>query len=529
MESSQTIKLIFLLIVMSSGRAGPALSDSALNTPERCASLQRMDFASLEDAPTQVISAQIGQVEGAGATQYCEVQAYIAPTVGVAVRLPLKRWNKKLLQLGCGGHCGSTAHIHRCNSALARGYACVVTDGGHRSSGNQALWAYNNWQGQIDYFIRASHVTALAGKAIVARYYGERPRHSYFMGCSAGGREAMMQAQRFPWDHDGIIAGCPSLSQTTIRMNLLWSQRALSDVDRRPLFSRTEIEALHQAVISRCDMIDGIKDGVLEDPRTCDFDPALLQCHSGKHNGCWSAAQVDAVKKVYRGATSSDGNNIIQPGALMGSEKTWSDWFLGTEETGMSAFIQEAFRYYAFVPNPGVSWRLEDFDFDHDYQRLTLADSLYAASNPDLRRFKAAGGKLLAYAGWNDAAGMPLPVIDYYEASEKIMGGRAIMQEFFRLFMIPGMDHCGGGDGASTIDYLHYLDRWVEQGSPPDELQSYRLLERDAPPANNDVEFPPDARTIEFSRPVYPYPVTARYRGYGDPKDASSFTASHPE
>jgi feruloyl esterase len=495
---------------------------------DMCAALGRVDFSGTIDAPTQIVSARVAGGDANPTERHCEVQGYVAPNVGFVIWMPLARWNGKLLQLGCGGHCGSTSHIIRCTNALKRGYACAVTDGGHQSSSAQALWAYNNWQAQIDYFLRANHVTTLAARSVLSRYFDGPVRHSFFIGCSAGGREALMQAQRFPWDHDGIVAGCPSLNQTDIRMNLLWTQRAFSDAKGHPIITRTDVERLHKAVVAECDSIDGLKDGLLEDPRNCRFDPSTLLCRSNENAECFTRSQVEAIRKAYQGARTSDGQQIVLPGPMPGSEKTWTHWFLAPHQTGMTAFVQEAFRYYGFNPSPGVNWRVADFDFDRDYKRLSLSESLFAATNPDLRRFKSAGGKLIAYTGWNDAAGMPLPIIDYYESAQKLAGGPAQTQDFFRLFVIPGMNHCGGGDGAFAIDFLKHLEDWVEDGVAPDKLLSYHVSLDPSHPLLSEgmVNFPLIPGTVKFSRPIYPYPTTVRYRGSGDPNLASSFVAA---
>jgi feruloyl esterase len=409
---------------------------------------------------------------------------------------------------------------------------------GHQSTDGDAIWAYNNPQAEIDHGYRAGHVAALAGKAIVERYYGQNPRKSYFIGCSTGGRQAMMEAQRFPWDFDGIVAGAPSLSLTGVHMNLLWANRALIGETGEPVLKRADIDLLHKAVVAKCDLNDGIKDGLIGDPRACAFDPAVLRCTTARTSDCLSAKQIEAVKRIYSGPVTSKGEPIYVGGAFVGSEQTWLDWFKGgpaSRPGGIYNFVREEFRYSAFDPNAGPGWKPEDFDFDRDYKRLGVAEGLSSAVNPDLRRFKAAGGKLLAYMGWTDITGMSA-VADYYETAEKTSGGRAATQSFFRLFAIPGMDHCTGGEGAFAVDYLGYLETWVEKGQPPEKLISAHVEIHDLRPDNPDYsqelmrrsEFPLDPATIEFSRPVYPYPTIAKYLGRGDPGNAASFGPVEP-
>jgi len=528
-----TAALATLLALLSTAdRSG---AESVIDVASRCSALANVDFSGILDAATRVTEAESVEQSGSGANS-CQVSGYIAPTVGFLLVLPTN-WNGKLLQFGCGGFCGQ-AVPSSCADAARRGYACVTSDNGHRSTAADALWAYNNPQAEIDHAYGGMHVTTLASKAIVERYYGKTTRKSYFMGHSTGGRLAIMAAQRFPWDFDGIIAGVPSLSVTGIHMNLLWGNRAFTDETGDPLFKQVDLDALHRRVVAKCDLHDGVADGLIGDPRACAFDPSEMRCTSGSTKQCLTERQVEAVRKIYAGASTSKGEPIYMPGALRGSEHTWLDWF-STLFTGNPRatynFVQEEFRYSAFRVDPGPTWKPEDFDFDRDRKRLGMADALADAVNPDLRKFKAAGGKLIAFAGWSDAAGMPLHAVDYYEAVERTMGGRAATQDFFRLFAIPGMEH-GLGEGAAAVDWLTYLEAWVETNHPPDRLVGFHVRTDDLDRASPDyyqtvsrrAEFPLDPATIEFARPIYPYPVLTRYLGQGDPKDAANFGPMEP-
>jgi hypothetical protein len=472
----------------------------------------------------------------------CQVVGYVAPSVGFVLALPATNWNGKLIQLGCGGFCGSvepgSTIPFDCDDPLRRGYACIVSDNGHRSS-RGALWAYDNLPAEIDHAYRGVHVTALAAKAIVERFYGRAAQKSYFMGSSTGGRQGLIAAQRFPWDFDGIVAGVPSLSVAGIHMNLLWGNRVFTNAAGKPLLSLANLETLHQAVLAECDLNDGIKDGLIGDPRECLFDPAQITCGVGKQNGCLSPSQVEIVNRIYGGAVTSRGEPLYMPGALKGSERTWIDWF-STPFPGdphfIRDFVREEFRYSAFHPDPGPTWQANSFDFDRDHTRLGVMESLYAAVNPDLRKFKAAGGKLIVFAGWSDAGGMPLHAVDYYETTERVMGGRDSTQDFFRLFAIPGMGHAYG-EGAFVVDWLSYLEAWAEQSRPPNQLLSLhvKLDDLDLTKARDRVvlyrrmAYPMDPALIEFERPVYPYPTRTKYRGHGDPRNAASFEPATPE
>jgi len=498
----------------------------------QCQSLQSTDFSGIPDALTQVIEAK-SVAASDNRVEYCEVRGYVAPSVKFQLRFPPEHWNGKLLELGCGGACGSTEHISGCDDPLRRGYACAVSDGGHPSSGIDGEWLYNRPQAGIEFWVTASHLTALASKAIVTRYYKEQPKKAYFMGCSAGGIQAMNEAERFPWDFDGIVAGGPALSLTGVWMNMVWVNRALTGKNSEPILGQPEIKRLHQAVLDKCDMNDGVRDGVIGDPRNCHFDPAALLCSAARPKECLTGPQVEAAQKIYAGPRTSTGEQIVVPSPLRGSELTWLDFFGGSEmaPTPFYHYVGEYFRYYFFQPNPGPSWKPGDLNFDRDFKRFGIAELTEPAISPDLRRFKAAGGKLLSYTGWNDPVEGVLRTVDYYETAEKIMGGRSATQDFFRLFVIPGMDHCSGGDGPFAVDYLSSLEAWVERGKAPEKLVGFHVkledLKFDNPQDLQEMarrqEFPLDPATVVFSRPVYPYPIRTKYLGRGDPNDAASF------
>lgn len=437
----------------------PATAAMLATGSAACTRLASLDLSTLIDAPTQILGARPTEAASTRPAS-CEVTGYVAPSVGFVVTLPAEHWNEKLIQLGCNGYCGSldpgSTIPFDCDTTVRRGYACIISDNGHRSGGD-ALWASNNLQAQIDHGYRGVHVTSLAGKAIAEHYYGRAPHRSYFMGSSTGGRLGLIAAQRFPWDFDGIVAGVPSISITGLLMNRIWANRALIEDTGRPRLSQADLDLLHRAVLAKCDLNDGITDGVIGDPRDCTFDPGELRCRnleSGR--ACLTSEQLDVVDKVYSGAVTARGEPIYMPGALKGSEETWQDSFsrmLSDNPKLAHDYAREWFRYGAFDSNPGPAWQPEEFDFDSDYKRFGIAEALSAAVNPDLRKFKARGGKLLAFAGWSDASGMPLHAVDYYETVERVIGGRTETQDFFRLFVLPGMGHLFG-DGAFVVDWL---------------------------------------------------------------------------
>jgi hypothetical protein len=532
-----------LFVMITTALPGFASSESQgveNSASARCVALRNADFSRLADAVTEVASSTLTS-SAADSLDYCEVQGYVAPSIKFRLRLPTSGWNGKIIELGCGGTCGTTEHILNCNGPLRRGYACIVSDGGNSSSGDDVKWAYNRPQAVIDYLVRASHVTAIAGKAITERYYNKLPQRSYFMGCSGGGLQAMSEAEWFPWDFDGIVAGDPDLSLSEDWMNLVWANRAFIGDGAASLLSQTDLEILHKAVVAKCDLNDGVKDGLIGDPRMCKFEPEELACTTDKKGGCLSTSQIEAVRKIYGGPITATGKELAMPHVFKGSELSWLEFFGGSnnEPTSMYKYTAEWFRYYLFQPNPGPTWTVKDFDFERDYQRFGLAE-LTEPVNADLRRLKNRNGKLLLYTGWNDPVAGVGRTVDYYESAEKIVGERARTQEFFRLFVVPGMNHCSGGDGPFAIDYLTYLETWVEKGVAPDKvIGSHVRLEDlidEAGKGDQDagrkimrrLEFPLDPTTVEFSRPIYPYPTQTKYMGHGDPKLETSFGPALP-
>lgn len=497
----------------------------------RCSGLRAADLSGIEDAPTRVTRASLIAARDAVPAN-CRVQGYVAPQVGFEIRLPITEWNGKFLMLGCGGMCGELfTERGACDSPLQRGYACIVSDMGHRGRPDDgALWAYNNVQAEIDFAYRATHVATLAGKAIARRYYGTAPAKSYFMGCSQGGRQGLVSVQRFPWDFDGVIAGAPAIQLVSLPSLLLnyhlWESARGGEGHR--VLSPSVIQRIHAAATEKCDLDDGVKDGIIGDPGACRFRPDELVCKRGSRTeNCITALQAEAAAKLYAGAISSAGETLY-PGAAIGSELQWIQ-MLERMRSGIDKSPEVDFvRYMTFVPDPGPSWEPSEYDIDRDHKRAAMMEALLFASNPDLRRFKALGGKLIVYVGWNDQGPTPASIIDYYETVERTMGGRAATQEFFRLFMLPGVNHCYGGIGADAVDFLSYLEDWVERARAPDKILSARMKQPEPGFIYPYREFPSDSTGVEFTRPVYPYPQRAVYKGSGDPDDAENFHAVEP-
>jgi len=526
---------ILLGMVMQAATATGWAQPTPVDDAAHCQAVGAADFSNIVDAPTQVSEArlvkdvagllgdpgELGRFFGmdkltkafGNVQPTCRVSGYVSPNVGFVLLLPVSNWNGKFLHVGCGGWCGSTAFVPLA-CASHPGYACIGTDMGHTGEGG--LWSRNNLQAQIDFSYRATHVATLAGKAIVERYYAAAPNKSYFMGCSTGGYQGMVEAQRFPWDFNGIIAGAPDMDESDLAVRGVWLKRNFIGKDGKPVLSPDDVRLLHEAVLAKCDMDDGVKDGIVSAPYSCAFDPAELECKVGRHAGCLSPVQVQAVKNIYGRPISSNGEPISSRGVFPGSELAWAESFSNT-------WGDDFFKDTALLSIPGTEWKYTDFDFDKDYKRSGIG-VLYADTNPDLRRFKAAGGKLLSYQGGNDTLEIPGAVFDYYETVEKTIGGRAATRDFYRLFMIPGMNHCGGGDGAFAFDYLSYLEAWVEHGKAPDVMIGAHVTGLGKYGAAL-LKMPLDPATpVSFTRPVYPYPQHAKYKGSGDSKDAANFT-----
>ena len=553
METSTLSALSALIVSISIlGTANTSWANGAgdKNWSTQCEAMVRANFSSIADAPAEVTSASPLEATDK-MPALCQVQGYVWPQVKFRLGLPAHNWNGKFFEVGCNGGCGDTGSFEvprMCGAPLQRGYACIAFDGGHVGEG---VWAVNNLQAQVDFGYRGAHVTAVAGKAIVQHYYGKPPTYAYFCGCSTGGRMALVEAQRFPWDFNGIISGAPWINDTDSAMNIVWANRVLRGSDGKPAVTRNDLKVVHEAALARCDLDDGVKDGVIGYPIACKFDPHELVCKANPHSGCLSQAQADAISKVYDGPRNSKGEKLYVSGAAIGSEMGWIDEaldYIRSDDTpgGSESWALSYFRYMT-IPPGGPNWQLTDFDFDRDYKLFGggVQESLLNAANPDLRKFKAAGGKLLIYQGWNDQSDLPQMTLDYYEMVIKAMGGNASTMDFARLFMIPGMLHCTGGDGAFAIDYLSYLEDWVERGRPPDKMigshvDDFYLARLGGGSGDSDSEvhqflgalklkLPLDSEIpVKFTRPLYPYPIRAMYRGRGDPSDANNFEPVKP-
>ena len=433
----------------------------------------------------------------------CRVGATLRPSsdseIKMEIWMPVSGWNGKYQAVGNGAFNGTIAYPAM-TTALARGYATSSTDTGHTGGG--AAWAVGHPEKVVDFGWRAMHETAVASKAIIEAYYGGAPKLSYFNGCSAGGRQAMKAAQRFPADFNGIIAGAPGLDWTGRAAQAVRIAKHLEQNEAARL-GEPQRRLLHAAVLDACDLHDGVKDGVLENPKQCKFDPGVLECKSSDTSSCLTAPQVEAARMIYSAAVNPKTKRVVS-GLERGSELGWTDlgWTASARATGL-----DQFRYLVFAD---PKWTIDKFNWDTDIVAAEERDNdTINALDPNLRPFISGGGKLIQYHGWSDPQIAPAGVTQYYERAVQAAGGRNNVHGSYRLFMAPGMGHCGGGDGPNTFDMLTALERWVEAGMAPNHLTA--TITR------------PTAM-LDRSRPLCPYPEVAVYNGTGSTDEAANFT-----
>jgi feruloyl esterase len=464
-------------------------------------------------------------------TAFCRVVADARPSgdsnVKVEVWMPVRGWNGRFRAHGNGGFAGEIDY-HALGVAAGLGYATAGTDTGHSASGLDARWALGHPEKVIDFGYRAVHEMTQVAKAAVKAFYGKAPVHSYFAGCSNGGRQALMEAQRFPEDYDGILAGAPANFWTHLLTSALWDAQATT-LDERSYIPSTKLTAIASAVNAACDAQDGVADGIVNDPRQCRFAPATMLCKEGDSPACLTAPQVTALEKLYAGARDADARKIF-PGFLPGAEEGeggWATWITGSAP-GNGLLFTFANGFFSDMVYDKADWDYKSANVD---EALKAAESRTAraldATDPDLKPFKGRGGKLILYHGWNDPAISALNTIDYYESVVSTMPPREA-EPFLRLYMVPGVQHCGGGPGPSSFgqggatpgaDPQHSLqlalEGWVEGGPAPSKVVATRYSEPRSDEARAEAK---------MTRPLCPYPQSAAYKGAGDPNDAASFT-----
>jgi feruloyl esterase len=439
-----------------------------------CVSLRGFD-PKIAEAPAQIGDAREAQVEGKA---MCVVRGYVSPQVQFEVRLPMQGWTQRYLQTGCGGLCGtlSVRVQQRPCPAVQRGeFVTASTDMGHQGQGG--TWAAFDPQLRVDFAYRGVHVTALVAKALIAQFYGQQARWAYFSGCSDGGREGMMEAQRYPDDFDGIAAGAPAfnfLVQNSFYH--AWNARSVMPDSTGPVLLARDLGILHAAALAACDSVDGLTDGLVSTPTGCHFDPGTVECRGVVQENCLTPAAVAAATAIYAGARDSRGNRLVIGGPQPGSELSWAGVFVPqtAESPIFSATIaSDVLRSLAYWRPLPSGWTLSQFRFETSaLGGLMPMHGLYDATDPNLSAFARRHGKLLIWHGWSDPHISPLNSIAYAQAVTDRLGTAS--RDVLRLFLIPGMYHCGGGDGLTSVDALTPLMTWVENGDAPDSLIASR-------------------------------------------------------
>ncbi len=459
---------------------------------------------------------------------FCRVQGISQPTtdsnIYFEVWLPQTTWNGKFLSSGEGGYAGALNYTRLgldggLDELLRRGYATASTDTGHVSS--NTFWAIGHPEKAVDYLYRSKHLVTLAAKGLIAAYYGQAPTHSYFNSCSNGGRQGLMEIQRYPDDYDGVVVGAPWNFQSHSNAGFVWNAQALTAPGAA--ISPAKLPAITAAVLAACDANDGLVDGVIANPQACNFNPASLLCQGPETNSCLTQPQLTALQQIYQGPQNPRTGEAIFPGFMIGAEAGWTGLVNSINGTGLEQ------GYFPNLTFENPNWDYHTFNFDSD---MAFADAkvgvLGNSTQLDLSAAKNRGIKVIQYHGWNDQTLQPAYSPQYYNQVTAAMGGSAATQSFYRLFMVPGMTHCYFGPGATsfggvgqqlppvrdaTHDVQTALEAWVERGIAPDRLIATKYT--------NDAA---TTRTILLTRPLCMYPSVPRYNGSGDPNDAANFS-----
>ena len=438
---------------------------------------------------------------------FCRVAAIVHPTPDSEIKMEVwmpeaEKWNGKFMGVGNGGWSGAVSWS-ALGGAVSRGYATASTNTGH--DGGDASFALGHPEKLADFGYRAVHEMTVKGKALTQAFYSKGPQRSYWNGCSSGGKQGLKEAQKFPLDYDGIIAGAPANYWTHLMIGDLWPA-VVTHKDPAAALPESKLAILHKAALEACDGMDGVKDGLIESPARCRFDPATVLCKAEESEGCLTAAQVESARKIYEGAKSRSGKSIF-PGMVPGSELVWPA-LAGPKPFGIPV------SHFQHVVYKDPQWDFMTLDFDKD---IALADKLdnglLNATDPNLKPFFAHGGKLIIFHGWNDQLITPLNSVNYYNSVVETLGGASKVNGSFRLFMAPGMNHCGGGDGPTPVDMVSAIDEWVTNNKAPDKI----LAEHRA------------AGKVDRSRPLCPYPQVARYKGEGSIDEAANFSCAAPK
>ena len=473
---------------------------------QQCRNLYRLTDVSWAVEPGMVIAASDHT------PAHCRLRGVVNRAIRVEVRMPVEGWNGRFMFSTVGGAAGS---IGDTTSLLERGFAMASTDTGHEG---QTMEFLMQPEAALDYAYRGVHLATLFAKAVITNYYDRDIAYSYLQGCSNGGRAALMEAVRFPTDYDGIIAGAPAFRFVEFAS---WMIGGTEQQLRHPL-TEAALQVLDDNSRTACDALDGVTDGVVNDPRRCTqelLNLDALMCIEGQNENCLSKGQIETARYMYADQVDDQGN-VVSPGVLPGAEAAgdWSFWMLPNDMLGSDSLIGGMKDTLAMMMRHDRSFDIEAYDPKNDRADLAEAGSIMDIQTADLSEFKAHGGKLLMYQGWNDYPLRPQRAISYLKEAESHHGGRRGTADFFRLFMVPGMVHCAAGPGAWVADYVDPLVRWREDGEAPDRIEAqtgatrFTLVREDS-----------DEDDVRFTRPLCPYPRLAQYRGRGDQTRSENF------
>jgi hypothetical protein len=516
---------------------GVLCSSTSLLHAADCGALKSLKLA--DTTITMAESVTSGDLDGPGIETplhglpaFCRVAGVLRPTsdslIKFEVWIPESDWNGRFLGVGNGGFAGSIGY-RQLGGNLQRGFATAGSDAGHTAEAEDATWAFGHPEKVKDFGWRAVHLTTERAKTIIAAYYGKPASKAYFDSCSDGGREALMEAQRFPEDYDGILAGAPAnnwVHMVSSGVDVAQATRGNPD----SYISSLKLPAIQRASLAACDAQDGVKDGIINDPAKCHFDPQVLLCKGAELGGdsieCLTQPEVNSLKKLYQGGVDSHGASIF-PGFVLGDETGWRDWVLGM---GPGAASGDGYvrNYFSYMVSGDPKWNVLTANVDASLkQAVEKTGEELDSTNPDLSKYAARGGKLIIYHGWNDPAISPWNTIHYYDSVQKQMGTEKA-SSVVRLYMAPGVEHCAGGPGPSFFGQLGLpttgaakygifdsLVDWVEKSTPPESIVATKY----APGADG-------ANKVAMTRPLCPYPQVAKYTGTGDTNDAANFSCA---
>ena len=462
--------------------------------------------------PDVLIRSAVKTTDEKTGTVYCRVLGTIGKEINFELLMP-ENWNSRFVMGGGGGFVGSIQNMARWT--VNEGYATSGTDTGHQGNGIKADWALDNMEREVNFGFMAIHRTAEVSKVIILHYYGIEPVRSYFLGCSRGGGQALMEAQRYPDDFDGIVSGAPAIFWPATGAKFIADiQKDYPDPQHleEPVISKANLKLLQTSILTKCDAIDGVKDGILNDPRECNFKLTSLPIckNDNPEDNCLTTGQLTAIQAIYDPVKNPEGQ--IYPGFPFGAENEeggWIPWIVGNrdfyKQNGFPnlqyGFGTEMFKYLIYRDS---TWDYSTYDFKNFFSDTRYASAFLDAGNTDYSKFKDHDSKLILYHGWSDPALSALSSIEYYESVEK---ADPSVRDYFRLFLLPGVLHCGGGPGPDQVDWVKIIRGWVENGEAPERVVVSKMKDG----------------KVAMTRPVFPYPRKAVYDGKGDPDSEKSF------